>query len=42
MFEFTKNDITGYISLILVSTIVATLIAWWIVKKMKLLPKSPE
>lgn len=42
MFGFTEKDIGWYIGLILVSTVVATLIAWWIVMRMKLLPKSPE
>lgn len=42
MFEFTKNDITWFISMLVISTIAATLIVWWLVKRMRLLPKSPE
>jgi len=42
MFEFTKDDIGWYLSLIVGSTVVATLVSWWAVKAMGLLPKSPE
>lgn len=41
-FVFTPADQGWYLSLIVVSTIVATLVAWWIVKRLGLLPKSPE
>jgi len=42
MFEFTKNDVGWYIGLIIFSTVIATVVSWLAVKKMKLLPKSPE
>ena len=42
MFGFTANDIPAYLGLIVVSTIVATIFSWWLVRKLGLLPKSPE
>ncbi|MCX6665951.1 MAG: magnesium transporter CorA [Euryarchaeota archaeon] len=42
MFEFTKNDAPWYLSLIVISTVVATVVSWYAVKKLGLLPKSPE
>ncbi|VVB53667.1 CorA-like Mg2+ transporter protein [uncultured archaeon] len=42
MFEFTKGDVSWYIGLIVVSTFAATLVSWFAVKRMGLLPKSPE
>lgn len=42
MFVFRPEDEGWYIGLIAVSTIVATIIAWWAVKRLGLLPKSPD
>ncbi|MCX6769096.1 MAG: magnesium transporter CorA [Candidatus Micrarchaeota archaeon] len=42
MFEFAKQDIGWYIALIIVSTIVATMISWFAVKKLGLLPSKPD
>jgi len=41
-FNLTANDVPWYLGLIIFSTLAATLLSWWIVKKMRLLPKSPE
>lgn len=42
MFGFTANDIGWYIALIIVSTLIATYISWWAVKKAGLLPKRAD
>lgn len=42
MFNWGVQDEGWYISVIIVSTIFATIISWWMVKKMGLLPKSPD
>jgi magnesium transporter len=42
MFKWGVQDEGWYLTLIVVSTIVATLISWLVVKKMGLLPKSPD
>ena len=42
MFELTRNDIGWYITLILVSTVIATIISWWAVKRLGLLPSKPD
>ncbi len=42
MFLFTNKDIGWYISLILGSTVVSTIVAWWAVKKVGLLPKRVD
>ncbi|MCX6667641.1 MAG: magnesium transporter CorA [Euryarchaeota archaeon] len=42
MFPFTEKDITMYIALLVGSTIIATLVSWWAVKKLGLLPKRPD
>ena len=42
MFGFSAQDIPGYITLIVASTVLATLASWWAVRRMGLLPKSPE
>ncbi len=42
MFDLTDKDIYWYLSLIVISTVVATIFAWWAVNKMKLLPRRPE
>ncbi|MDD1671596.1 MAG: CorA family divalent cation transporter [Methanomicrobiales archaeon] len=42
MFNFSSADIYWYIPLIVVSTILATVASWWAVKRLGLLPKSPE
>ncbi|WP_369424666.1 CorA family divalent cation transporter [Methanothrix sp.] len=41
-FELTSRDTTWYIALILASTVVSTYVAWWAVRSLGLLPKSPE
>jgi magnesium transporter len=42
MFGFTGGDVTWYLALIVVSTIMATVLSWWAVKRMGLLPSGPE
>ncbi len=42
MFSFTSRDIPWYLTLIILSTAVATYISWWAVKRLGLLPHSPE
>jgi magnesium transporter len=42
MFPFTQEHINAYLALIIGSTIVATLVSWYAVKKLGLLPSSPE
>ncbi|MGV8085497.1 MAG: CorA family divalent cation transporter [Candidatus Bilamarchaeum sp.] len=42
VFNLTTNDQTWYISLMVISTIVATLISYWWVKKEGLLPNRPS
>jgi magnesium transporter len=42
MFVFKPEDAGWYLSLIVVSTVVATVIAWLVVKRLGLLPKSPD
>ncbi|MFH1013439.1 MAG: CorA family divalent cation transporter, partial [Thermoplasmatota archaeon] len=42
MFLFTSKDAGWYISLILGSTVVSTIVAWWAVKKVGLLPKRVD
>jgi magnesium transporter len=42
MFNLTAKDVYWYIPLIVISTLVATIFAWWAVNKMKLLPRRPE
>jgi magnesium transporter len=42
VFTLTSADAWWYLSLIIGSTIVATLFAWWWVKKIGFLPKSPD
>jgi magnesium transporter len=42
MFPFAEKDITMYITVLVLSTLVATFISWWAVKKLGLLPKGPE
>ncbi|MCX6819304.1 MAG: magnesium transporter CorA [Candidatus Aenigmarchaeota archaeon] len=42
MFEFAPSDIPWYIGMIIGSTILATVVAWWVLKKINMLPKSPE
>ena len=42
MFPFGEKDITMYISVLIGSTLVATFISWWAVKKLGLLPKRPD
>lgn len=41
-FNLTSGDVTWYILLILASTVISTFVAWWAVKRLGLLPKSPE
>ncbi len=42
MFQMQAGDAPWYLELIAVSTIAATLVSWWAVKRMGLLPKSPD
>ncbi|MDD1675569.1 MAG: CorA family divalent cation transporter [Methanomicrobiales archaeon] len=42
MFNFTGDDISWYLTLIILSTLIATYVSWWSVKKFGLLPKSPD
>jgi magnesium transporter len=42
MFAFTKDDIGWYLTLIVVSTIIATAVAWYVLKKVNLLPSRPD
>ena len=42
MFNFTQADVGWYLSLIVASTIFATLLSWWAVKKMGLLPRRAD
>ena len=42
MFPFTTMDIPAYLSLLIGSTIIATIVSWWAVKKYGLLPKRPD
>jgi hypothetical protein len=42
MFPFTSKDIPAYLSLLIGSTIIATIVSWWAVKKYGLLPKRPD
>ncbi len=41
-FELTGADIPWYLGLLMVSTILSTWAAWWVVNRLGLLPKSPE
>lgn len=42
MFEFTQQDIIWYIPFLIISTIIATILAWYVVKKMGYLPSAHE
>jgi magnesium transporter len=42
MFNFTPKDIPGYIFLLSASTVIATIVSYWAVKRLGLLPKPPE
>jgi len=42
MFNFTQADIGWYLTLIMVSTVVATILSWWAVDKLGLLPKRAD
>jgi magnesium transporter len=42
MFPFTTMDIPAYLTLLIGSTVVATIVSWWAVKKYGLLPKRPD
>lgn len=42
MFGFSAADEQWYIALIILSTVFATALSWWVVKQMGLLPKSPD
>lgn len=41
-FGFTEKDAPWYMAFLLVSTVVATVTAWFLVRKFSLLPKNPE
>lgn len=42
MFGFNAADEGWYVALIIFSTIFATILSWWVVNKMGLLPKGPD
>jgi len=42
MFAFTSKDIPMYLFVLVASTIIATFVSWWAVKRLGLLPTSPE
>lgn len=42
MFPFTTMDVPMYLTVIIGSTVVATIVAWWAVKKYGLLPTRPD
>ncbi len=42
MFQFTPADQGWYLALLIGSTVFATIISWWIVKKKGLLPSCPD
>lgn len=42
MFVFTPQDEGWYLAIILISTVVATFLAWWVVKHLGLLPSGPD
>lgn len=42
MFPFRTTDVPIYLTVIIGSTIVATIVAWWAVKRYGLLPKHPD
>jgi len=41
-FDLKPSDELWYVTLIVVSTVVAMIVSWWAVKKMGLLPKGPD
>jgi magnesium transporter len=42
MFEFTPEDQPLYLSVIVISTIVSTIFAYWAVRRLGLLPSHPD
>lgn len=42
MFQFDSSDIPLYIATILVTTVISTIVAWWAVRRLGLLPTTPE
>lgn len=42
IFTFGPGDLWWYLTLLVVSTIVATIFSWWAVKRMRLLPERPD
>ncbi len=42
MFQFTPDDKPLYLSVIIISTVVSTIVAYWAVKRLGLLPSKPE
>lgn len=42
MFQYSSEHIPIYLSIIVLSTIISTFIAWWAVKRVGLLPSRPE
>jgi len=42
MFPFTQNDIGLYLAVLILSTALATIVAWWAVKKLGYLPERPD
>ncbi len=42
MFQFSAGDVPLYISTIVVTTVISTIVAWWAVKRLGLLPTKAE
>jgi len=42
MFEFSKNDVNWYIPLLIITTTIATILAWFVIKWLGFLPKREE
>jgi len=42
MFQFTSQHIPIYLTVIILSTIISTIVAWWAVKRVGLLPSKPD
>jgi magnesium transporter len=42
MFHFSEADEGWYVALIIISTVFATILSWWVVDRMGLLPKKPD
>ena len=42
MFQLQAGDVPWYLEIIVISTVVSTFAAWWVVKRLGLLPKGPD